>query len=85
MDTNESFLSMYREIQEEFFSLLSENLNMNVEEITSLYNTYYHDEISNISQSDLSSDSKDFINKLLQSRNSNKKSTIAEMGISKTK
>ena len=85
MDTNESFLSMYREIQEEFFSLLSENLNMNVEEITSLYNTYYHDEISNISQSDLSRDSKDFINKLLQSRNSNKKSTIAEMGISKTK
>ncbi len=85
MDTNESFLSMYREIQEEFFSLLSENLNMNVEEITSLYNTYYHDEISNISQSDLSSDSKDFINKLLQSRNSNEKSTIAEMGISKTK
>lgn len=85
MDTNESFLSMYREIQEEFFSLLSKSLNRSVEEITSLYNTYYHDEISNISQSNLSSDSKDFINRLLQSRNSNKKRTIAEMGISKTK
>lgn len=85
MDTNESFLSMYREIQEEFFSLLSKSLNRSVEEITNLYNTYYHDEISNISQSNLSSDGKDFINRLLQSRNSNKKRTIAEMGISKTK
>lgn len=85
MDTNESFLAMYRDIQNEYFAMLSNSLNRSVEELNSLYSTYYHDGISSSNQTNLSQGKADFMNRLLQSRNESKKYAINEIMVSKIK
>lgn len=85
-DANEGFIAMYQEIQEQFFTLLSNSLNLSVERIQELYNLYYHDNISNwTTTSLLGNDEITFVNGLLTSRSSNKTKTINELSFVKTK
>lgn len=85
LDTNESFLEMYKGVQNEYFTILSSSLNMSIDNLKNLYSTYYHDGISNLNQANLAQGKVSFINQLLQSRNDSKKYAINEISISKTK
>lgn len=85
IDTNESFLEMYKDIQNEYFAMLSTSLNRSVEELNALYSTYYHDGISSSNQANLNQGASDFINRLLQSRTDSRKYAINEITVSKTK
>ncbi len=85
MNANESFLVMYKGIQNEYFSILSSSLNMSVEDLNDLYSTYYHDGISRTNQASLNTETGNFINRLLQSRDDNRKYAINEIAVSKTK
>ncbi len=83
--SNESFINMYKEIQGEYFEILSNSLDMSIEELSTLYNSYYHDGIANVNNATLETTEEDFINRLLQSRQDSRKYTINEIGITKIK
>lgn len=85
IESNSGFISVYKDIQLQYFELISKSLNMSVDDLVSLYNTYYHDDISKVSQINTTESESIFLNEILQNRESNRKNTVNEIGNSKLK
>lgn len=83
---NEGFLTVYNNIQLKYFELLAKSSNMSVDEISALYSSYFHDNLATVSQINVDAGKQNFLNEILQDRESNRKKTVSEkMGKSKIK
>lgn len=83
---NEEFLTVYNNIQLKYFDLLAKSSNMSLDEISALYNSYFHDNLATVSQMNVDAGKQNFLNEILQDRESNRKKTVSEkMGKSKIK
>ena len=81
VEENEAFISMYRGIQNEFFGIIADYLGLETEDITMFYNAYYGDNLSDVSTTSmLDEDELDYVNRKLDSRSTNKRYTINEVG-----
>lgn len=80
-----TFVNMYQNIQNKYFTAISKSLNMSNDELLASYIEYYHDGISQVNQANVSIGEATFINKLLQSRTSFKNQSISEIGLNKVK
>ncbi len=84
-DTNESFIKAYTDIQNYYFNLLAKSLGMSLEDLKGLYNSYYHDEISQVNYANLGESQDKFLSSIIQSRENSRKNTVGEISTFKTK
>lgn len=82
---NASFITFYTDIQQQYFTILAQSLNMNIDDLMSFYVEYYHDDISRVNQANVTIGEANFINNLIQSRTNFKNQTLSEMSSSKIK
>lgn len=83
--SNREFISNYGGIQRQYLELISKSLNMSVDDLLSLYNSYYHDDISKVNQMNTTNGKENFINELLQNRETNRQRAVNEMSKAKLK
>lgn len=83
IEENTQFISMYRGVQGDFFKIIAEYLDLETKDIVTFYNAYYGDSLSNVSTTSmLEEEELEYVNRILDSRSSNKKNTINEVGTS---
>lgn len=83
IEENTEFISMYRDVQADFFKIIADYLGLETEDIVIFYNAYYGDNLSDVSTTSmLEEDELEYVNRILDSRSSNKRNTVNEVGIS---
>ena len=58
---------------------------MSLEDVRGLYDTYYHDDISQINHMSIGQTQNEFLSSILQTRNNSRKNTVGEISTSKIK
>ncbi len=81
----DSFIKTYTDIQNNYFGLLAKSLGMSLEDVRGLYDTYYHDDISQINHMSIGQTQNEFLSSILQTRNNSRKNTVGEISTSKIK
>ena len=80
IDENSDFISMYCDIQQQFFEIVADYFGITSDEVEDFYNAYYADNLSSIATTKTLSDNElEYANRILQERKLNKKNTINEV------
>lgn len=79
-EENNDFIKMYCDLQRQFFEIVAKSYGVSVNDIVTMYNAYYGDDISNVALSSaLDQNELKYVNRIIQERSFNKAQTVNEI------